>query len=146
VPIASECRVDFGLPTTNPTFTVCQATGGAFIIAAAQAIFQNQLVHALHRFAPDIDPLSVLSLGATDNALASLPPSVLPGIVHGYVVALKYVFALGIPISGIAFFVAFLQPWIRYDDPRKKTDTQDGGADGKVGKVEGTTVAEKDTM
>lgn len=125
------------------SLTVFQSTGGAFVLAAAQGVFQNQLVHALHEFAPGIDPITVLSLGATDDALASIPPSTLPGIVSSYVRALRYVFALGIPVSGIAFIVSFFQPWIKYHDPHKKMDLEESGVDEGVEKANDANALEE---
>ncbi|CAO2651133.1 Nn.00g094300.m01.CDS01 [Neocucurbitaria sp. VM-36] len=97
----------------------CQATGGAFIVAAAQGIFQNRLVLSLRQLVPEVDPLAILSLGAADNAMANLPQDAVPGIIRSFVVALRYTQMLSVPIAGLAFIVSFFQPWIKYHDPHK---------------------------
>ncbi len=98
---------------------VCQATGGALTVAAAQGVFQTQLVQQLRKNVPDINPAMILSLGAADEAVSTLPAHSIVGIHHSYVLALRYTFAVGIPVAGIALISSFFQPWIKYHDPHK---------------------------
>ena len=99
---------------------VAQSMGSAFIIPAAQAIFQNQLVKSLRIFAPNIDPLVVLGAGATSKGISSLPEASLPGISRSYVTALRYTFALGVPVAGIASVTSLFMPWFKYHNAGKK--------------------------
>jgi MFS transporter, DHA2 family, glioxin efflux transporter len=91
-----------------------QSMGGAIMLAAAQGIFQNELVRILRQKVPDIDPLYILSMGASSDATSSIPAQELGRILGSYVEALQHTFVLTIPVAGIAFLVAFLQPWFRY--------------------------------
>lgn len=111
--------------TTNLTYsnhqtTVAQSMGSAFILPAAQAIFQSQLIKALRTYAPGINPLMVLSAGATNKDISNFPITVVSEIARSYVVALRYTFALGILVAGLAFVVGFFMPWFRYQDGEKK--------------------------
>lgn len=97
--------------------------GSAFLLPTAQSVFQNQLLKALRRSAPDIDPSIVLSAGASSEAISSLPPASLGGIIQGYTSALRFAFAIGIPFAGVSFFVGFFMPWFRYQDAPKASKT-----------------------
>ncbi|PQE03130.1 major facilitator superfamily transporter protein [Rutstroemia sp. NJR-2017a BBW] len=88
---------------STPIIIFAQSMGSAFIIPAAQAIFQIQLIISLRTFAPDVDPLVVLGAGATSKGICSLPETSLPGIVESYVLALKHTYALGVAVAGVAF-------------------------------------------
>lgn len=43
----------------------CQYLGGAVFLAVAETIFTNTLRSSLRKYSPDIDPESVISIGAT---------------------------------------------------------------------------------
>jgi hypothetical protein len=94
--------------------------GSAFLLPTAQAVFQNELVKALRRFVPGIDPLVVLSAGANSEAILRLPRASLGGIVKSYNIALRSTFATGVPFAGAALLVSFFMPWFRYYDASKK--------------------------
>ncbi|KAK8022522.1 Bcmfs1 [Apiospora rasikravindrae] len=100
-----------------------QSIGSAFLLPTAQSVFQNQLLKALRRFAPDIDPSLVLSAGASNEAIMSLPASSLGGIVRSYTRALRFAFAIGVPFAGVALCVGFFMPWFRYQDASKASVT-----------------------
>ncbi|KAJ8064946.1 hypothetical protein OCU04_007250 [Sclerotinia nivalis] len=110
----------------TPIIIFAQSMGSAFAIPAAQAIFQSQLIKSLRAFAPDIDPQVVLAAGATSKGISSLPEASLPEISRSYVEALRYTFALGIPVAGMAFVVSFFMPWFRYQDAGKKEEDVNG--------------------
>jgi hypothetical protein len=99
---------------------VAQFMGSAFIIPAAQAIFQSQLIKCLRVFAPDVDPLVVLGAGATSRGISSLPKASVLGIVESYVNALRSTFALGVAVARVAFLVSFFMPWFRFHNVGEK--------------------------
>lgn len=94
--------------------------GSAFLLPTAQAVFHNELVKALHQFAPDVDPLVILAAGANSEAISSLPSASLGGIMQSYVRALRYTFAIGIPFAGTALFLSLFMPWFRYHSVANK--------------------------
>ncbi|KAI9649177.1 hypothetical protein NHQ30_001745 [Ciborinia camelliae] len=102
---------------------VAQSMGSAFILPAAQAIFQSELIKSLRAFVPEIDPLVVLGAGATSKGISTLPKASLPGISKSYVTALRFTFALGVPVAGVAFLVSFFMPWFKYCNAGKKEET-----------------------
>jgi MFS transporter, DHA2 family, glioxin efflux transporter len=97
-----------------------QSMGSAFLLPTTQVVFQNELVKALRKFVPDIDPRAVLSAGANSEAISSLPKASLGGIVQSYNSALRSTFAIGIPFAGMALLVSFFMPWFKYYDAAKK--------------------------
>lgn len=103
--------------TATAIIIFAQSIGGAMMLATAQGIFQNELVRLLRNSVPDLDPLSVISLGASNNANSLLPPEALARILDAFVLALRYTFVLAVPIAGISFLVSLFQPWFRYHNP-----------------------------
>jgi MFS transporter, DHA2 family, glioxin efflux transporter len=93
-----------GLPTVFTT------TGGAFLFSACQSAFANRLIHTLASTLPDINPFSVLGVGATDIRNAFGPAQV-PLVVDAYVAGLKYVWAITIAGFGTATLIGFLGSW-----------------------------------
>ncbi|KAI4279705.1 MAG: hypothetical protein L6R35_006038 [Caloplaca aegaea] len=81
-----------------------QTLGGAFMVSAAQAAFVNTLVKVLPRSAPGIDPLIVVSTGATELRKVFLVDHI-PGILVAYMRGLKISFAIGLGSTGVAFVI-----------------------------------------
>lgn len=81
-----------------------QTLGGAFMVSAAQAAFVNTLVTVLPRSAPGIDPLIVVSTGATELRKVFLVDQI-PGILVAYMRGLKISFAIGLGSTGVAFVI-----------------------------------------
>lgn len=109
--------------------------GSAFLLPTAQAVFQNELVKALHKFAPDVDPLVILAAGANSEAISSLPSASLGGIVQSYARALRFTFAIGIPFAGTALFVSFFMPWFRYHSAANKSTANTASGQEEKGKA-----------
>ena len=106
---------DVSTATAMIIFT--QSIGGAILLAAAQGIFQNELVRLLQKPVPELDAVEILSLGASEDAANSLLPEYLLRILKSFVTAPRHTFILTIPVADIAFLVYFLQPWFRYHKP-----------------------------
>ena len=100
--------------------------GSAIFIPTAQAVFQNELLKALKAFVPQLDPLEVLAAGANKEGVHSFPQDMIPGILQSYVRALKYTFAVGVPLAGVALLVAPFMPWFKYhNESQKKKDSSE---------------------
>ncbi|KAK8091772.1 Efflux pump [Apiospora hydei] len=107
------------ISTATSIVIFSQSMGSAFLLPTAQAVFQNHLLRALRRFAPDTDPSLVLSAGASKEAIMSLPSGSWGGIIQSYTSALRFAFVIGVPFAGVAFLVSFFMPWFRYQDASK---------------------------
>ncbi|KAI0870190.1 putative gliotoxin efflux pump [Hypoxylon argillaceum] len=105
--------------TATPFIIFAQSLGSAFLLPTAQSVFQNELLQALRRFVPDLDPLMVLSAGANSEAIAEFPKASQAGILQSYRSALRSSFVIGVPFAGIALLVSLFMPWFRYHDASK---------------------------
>jgi hypothetical protein len=124
--------------TATAIMIFAQSIGGAMMLAAAQGIFQNELVRLLRQSVPDLNPLVVISLGASEDAKKLLPTEAMAHISDAFVVALKHTFVLTIPVAGIAFLVSLLQPWFRYHKPNIANEVEEVEATARSDeKVEG---------
>ena len=81
-----------------------QTVGGAFMVSAAQAAFVNVLIKVLPRSAPDLNPLAVVSTGATQLRRV-FPADQVPGILVAYMRGLKISFAISLASTGVAFII-----------------------------------------
>ncbi|KAL8972380.1 MAG: hypothetical protein Q9183_000582 [Haloplaca sp. 2 TL-2023] len=81
-----------------------QTVGGAFMVSAAQAAFVNVLIKVLPRSAPGLNPLAVVSTGAT-QLREVFPADQIPGILVAYMRGLKISFAISLASTGVAFII-----------------------------------------
>ncbi|KIW81780.1 hypothetical protein Z517_04806 [Fonsecaea pedrosoi CBS 271.37] len=88
--------------------------GGSFFISAAQSAFNNQLIRTLATTLPDIDPASVLTIGATQIRHAFTPTQV-PAVIDAYMTGLKAVFAITIAAYGTSTIVGVFGSWKKID-------------------------------
>lgn len=91
-----------------------QTVGGAFMVSASQAAFVNVLIKALPRTAPGVNPLTVVTTGATDLRKV-FPAEVLHGVLEAYMRGLKISFAIGLASTGMALIIIMFQRWNRLD-------------------------------
>jgi hypothetical protein len=92
------------------TATVFVTIGGAFFLSAAQSAFNNQLIKSLAKSLPDINPVAVLGIGATQIRQAFTREQV-PLVIESYVVGLKSVWAICIAAFAIAAIVGATGSW-----------------------------------
>lgn len=83
------------------------------MVSGAQAAFINRLLAKLPSFAPAVDPVDVVAIGATD--LVSLGEENLLGIRLAYLSGLKVAFALGCAAMGVAALCSMFERWRRID-------------------------------
>ena len=70
-----------------------QTLGGALFVSIGQNVFSNKLVKGLAKYAPSVDPLSVLRIGATSlQSSPDLDKADLPGVIMAYNGALTHSF------------------------------------------------------
>ena len=80
--------------------------GGAISISVAQNVFSNELISAIRRDAPGVDPLVVSGAGATNlrNVISS---SDLPNVLIAYTYAITRAFILPIAVALVALILSF---------------------------------------
>lgn len=93
-----------------------QYFGGAVFLSVAKTIFTNELISALHKYAPDIDAYSIVHSGATSafNGLSELDR---PLVVKAYNKALTSTFVSDPePHAGIKA-KGNIMPWLTNNIP-----------------------------
>ncbi|GAP88446.1 putative major facilitator superfamily transporter [Rosellinia necatrix] len=91
-----------------------QTLGGAFWVAASQAVLVNTLLLALPDTAPGVDPSLVLATGA-GQLRSVFTEEELPGILAAYLEGIRATFILSTTVVGGAFLLAFFLPWKKLD-------------------------------
>lgn len=112
VPLLLPVDGVLGISADHCLLPVFQLVSGAVSVAAAQSIFTNRLLANLPIYAPEVDPVQVLRVGASELRRA-FPPEQLPGILESYVAGLKGAFAAGIGFAGLALIASLLPEWKR---------------------------------
>ena len=83
-----------------------QTLAGAIFISVAQSIFSNELVKAVAKNVPSVNPGEVVLIGATDIRSA-FQPDIVPGIVQSFMSALQKTYVLAIACAGLSAVTAF---------------------------------------
>ena len=84
--------------------------GGSISISIAQNIFSNTLLKQLRIHAPTMNPLAVVSAGAT-HIRQAVAPQQLAGVLIAYNKAVTTAFILPIAVGGLAAFASVLMEW-----------------------------------
>lgn len=83
-----------------------QTLAGAIFISVAQSIFSNELVHAVAKNVPSVNPGEVVLIGATDIRSA-FSPDIVPGIIQSFMTALQKTYVLAIACAALSAVTAF---------------------------------------
>ncbi|KAL2269654.1 hypothetical protein VTJ83DRAFT_1838 [Remersonia thermophila] len=89
-----------------------QTVGGAFWVSAAQSAFVNRMLSRVLTSAPGVDPLALLSTGAT-QIRDVFPADLVPGILVAYMAGIKLAMALAVAAAGAACAVGMFGHWRR---------------------------------
>jgi hypothetical protein len=87
-----------------------QTFGGAIFLALAQLIFSDGLIAGLKEHAPNIDPETVITAGAT-AVRHVISTADLPAVLSAYIVAINRVFYLGTGAAGGLFLFSLGMGW-----------------------------------
>lgn len=98
---------DLSSATAMVLFT--QTLGGAFFVAAGQSALANVLLKKLPLYVPDIDPLAIFAVGATE--LKDAFPDAMDGIKLAYMDGLHAAWAIAIGAAGLATVISLGSKW-----------------------------------
>jgi hypothetical protein len=84
--------------------------GGAIAISIAQNIFSNGLKSNIPKYAPDVNPETVINAGAA-YLRKVISPADLPGVLLAYMDGLKEAFIISIACGAIATICACFVEW-----------------------------------
>lgn len=79
-------------------------------MSGAQSAFTNTLLHQIPKDAPLIDPVAVITAGAT-GLRDAFPLNEIPNILVSYMTALRVAYGIGIASAGLATLVAVFTGW-----------------------------------
>ncbi|KAF5380258.1 hypothetical protein D9757_008193 [Collybiopsis confluens] len=77
--------------------------GGAVAISIAQSVFINALMKNIRRYAPDVDPHTVIKGGITELSNAGIEPAILAKITQAFAQAIRATFIYPIVFAGLCF-------------------------------------------
>ncbi|KAH6613225.1 major facilitator superfamily-domain-containing protein [Chaetomium tenue] len=89
-----------------------QCIGGTAFVTAAQAAFVNRMIHTLPNSAPDVDPASVVTTGATLIRTA-FPADQVHGIIVAYMAGIKVALGISIGGAGLGLAICLCSGWKR---------------------------------
>lgn len=102
------------IPVATACVTFFQSLGGALFVTVGQSTFQNGLLSALPKYAPNVPPKAILSVGATQirAILTSLNQlDALPGVLEAYMTGLRHTYYVSCGTACAAFLAACLFEW-----------------------------------
>ncbi|KAI1347435.1 major facilitator superfamily domain-containing protein [Xylaria sp. FL0043] len=107
------------MATTTAIQIFARSIGATFLLAAAESAFANQLVVKLHETAPNIDPASVVNLGAT-QVRQTFSGADLDAVLRSYAWGIKVAFAVTIAGAGITLPVSLFSKWTNLNAKKQK--------------------------
>ena len=97
----------------------CQIFGGAIILAIAETIFDNILKTDIPKFAPGVNPETIITAGAT-AIRQTVSKAQLPGVLKAYSNGFDGVFYMAAGLGGLLFFVAWGMGFVDIRTNKKK--------------------------
>jgi MFS family permease len=112
IPIIATQAISAPADLSSATAMVlfCQTVGGAFFVSAGQSALANVLMTKLPQYVPNINPGSILAVGATELRDV-FPAEAIPGIVHAYMDGLRATYLIAIVAGGVATIVSLGSKW-----------------------------------
>jgi hypothetical protein len=95
-------REEHLIPQGSSIVNFVQIVGGVIGITVGAAIFGNQLITSLARFAPNLTPEQAASVRYSVTAIFDLPKELQAGVIEAYSYSLNRVFLMGVPASALA--------------------------------------------
>ncbi|KAK2626637.1 hypothetical protein QTJ16_003812 [Diplocarpon rosae] len=109
--IAVQTVLDISLVPIGTSIVIfLQTLGGALFVSIGLNVFTNELVESLGKYAPDVNPLIVLSIGAT-SLQKDLPADQLPGVKLAYNAALTQAFLVAAVMAALTIIGAAAVEW-----------------------------------
>jgi hypothetical protein len=98
------------VPTGTSVLIFLQTLGGALFVSVGQNVFTNKLLEGLAEYAPGVNPMFVLSVGAT-AIQSSIPEEFLAGVTLAYNNALVRAFTVATAMAAASFLGAIAVEW-----------------------------------
>ncbi|KAH8895950.1 MFS general substrate transporter [Thozetella sp. PMI_491] len=90
-----------------------QTLSSSIFLSVAQSIFQTSLMKNLSRTIPNVDPSTIISIGASDvrQKMAELYPSHVPEALGAYNTAINDVSIISITMASLSIFAPIFMEW-----------------------------------
>lgn len=98
------------VPTATAMIMFTQTFGGALFVSVAQNIFNNRLIDNVLIYAPDVNPTTLLGVGAT-SLQDVIPKAVLNGVLLAYNKALTQTYYISVAMACLTVFGAAVIEW-----------------------------------
>ncbi|KAL5328128.1 hypothetical protein ACEPPN_005836 [Leptodophora sp. 'Broadleaf-Isolate-01'] len=122
-PSSVQTVLDISLVPIGTSIVIfVQTLGGALFVSIGPNVFTNKLVEGLSKYAPSVDRLSVLRIGATSlQSSHDLDKSDLPGVILAYNDALTHAFLVAAIMAAFTIIGSACVEWKSVKS--KKIDT-----------------------
>lgn len=113
VAIQTALSID-DIPIGSVSIMFFQSLGGALFIAVGQAVFQNGFIDGLKKYAPELDPKTMVNTGATAirGYLSQIGrEDLLENVIEAYVSGLKNSYRVIVAVFAVAFLASCLFEW-----------------------------------
>ncbi|KKK15676.1 hypothetical protein P175DRAFT_0498759 [Aspergillus ochraceoroseus IBT 24754] len=108
--------------TAMAILTFSQTFGGSVFLAVAEVIFSNSLKDTIPKYAPNVDPNTVIAAGAT-GFRDVISQQDLPGVLSAYAKSIDRVFYLAAALAVVQFVASWGLGW--KDISQKKDEPKD---------------------
>ena len=108
-----------------------QTLGGALFVSVAQTVFQNGLIRGVNKFVPELDPTTLLRVGATEirstlSVMGMLDK--LPAVLDAYMVGLVDGYRVPFGLASAAIIATLFLEWrsVKDEDAKEKQEAAMG--------------------
>lgn len=112
---------------------MCNSISGAYFVTAAQSIFANYMLKELASIAPDMDPIQVLTTGASEISHV-FQGAELEAVLSAYLAGIKDVFAFSLAGAAFTVVLSLAIPFKKLPDmsagPSNGQEEEEGNNDG----------------
>ena len=113
------------IPVGTASVAFFQTLGGALFVSVGQTVFQNGLIRGVHKFVPELDPIILLRVGATQvrSTLSNRGMlDKLPAVLNAYMVGLVDSYRVSVGCASAAVISTLFFEWrsIRDEEAKKK--------------------------
>lgn len=109
--VAQTALKNEDIPSGTAIVMFAQTLGGAVFVSVAQNVFQNQLVHNLHDYAPEVDSSRLLAVGAT-MIRSIVPGPFLHQVLSAYNDAITQTFYVAVSMGALSLIGPIFVEWI----------------------------------
>ncbi|KAI0505130.1 putative efflux pump [Xylaria bambusicola] len=98
------------VPIGTSVIAFMQTLGGALFVSVGNSVFNNKLVEELGKHLPDVDPVTIISVGST-NLRKALPAEIVPDVILSYNNALTTAYIVATALIAVSIFGAAFVEW-----------------------------------